>query len=117
MSTDILLTRLMSPALPTDPIPASVPVVLEAQLEGYFRKAVRQAGGYTFKLAPIEAGIPDRLVIWPTGIFRLVELKTETGVLSKIQIHWHEKILAYGVTVVVLRGREEVDEWIRSQVQ
>lgn len=105
-----------SSADPTGPTPAWVPAVLEAQLEGHFRKRVRQAGGYTFKLAPIEAGIPDRLVIWPPGIFRLVELKTETGVLSKIQIYWHEKILAYGVEVVVLRGREEVDEWVRSQV-
>jgi len=91
--------------------------VLEAQLEAYFYKAVRAAGGYTFKLAPTLAGIPDRLVIWPPGVICLAELKTETGVLSKIQIYRHAEIAQYGVTVVVLRGREEVDEWIRSQVQ
>jgi hypothetical protein len=63
------------------------------------------------KLAPIVAGTPDRLVIYK-GRMHLVELKTDTGRLSPIQVHWHGLAAGQGVTVVVLRGADEIDEWI-----
>jgi hypothetical protein len=39
----------------------------EAVLEELFQKRVRLMGGWSVKLAPMEAGIPDRLVIFPVG--------------------------------------------------
>lgn len=85
---------------------------LEASLERYFRKSVRQAGGLTYKIVPIEAGMPDRLVLWPVNRIMLVELKTDTGRLAPIQVHWHEKVAELGVIVETLYGRLQVDEWI-----
>lgn len=85
---------------------------LEASLERYFRKSVRQAGGLTYKIVPIEAGMPDRLVIWPVGRLMLVELKTDTGRLAPIQVHWHAKVAELGVIVDTLYGRLQVNEWI-----
>lgn len=87
----------------------------ESSLETYFRVAVRRAGGYTFKLAPTEAGVPDRLVIMPGGRLYLVELKREEadgGKLSPIQRHWHERIRQLGGWVYVLYGQEQAGLWI-----
>lgn len=85
--------------------------MLERDLEARFRKRIRAAGGMVIKLAPMQAGVPDRLVLM-AGRMHLVELKTETGRLSAIQIHWHQRAAAIGVTVVTLSGLAEVDQWI-----
>lgn len=86
----------------------------EAELERYFRKAVRMVGGKTIKLAPTEAGVPDRLVMLPYGRMFLVELKTETGALSRIQKHWHRQVADIGITVYTLHGREQVNSWVAA---
>lgn len=88
----------------------------ERQLEGFFLKRVRLVGGHTIKLAPTEAGIPDRLVVLPGGRIYLVELKTRTGQLSPVQRHWHEKVARLGVTVQVLYGEDQIISWIRQAV-
>jgi 23S rRNA-/tRNA-specific pseudouridylate synthase len=85
--------------------------MLESALERRFLKGVRARGGMTIKLVPVHAGTPDRLVLYK-GQLHLVELKTDTGRLSPIQVHWHGLAAGQGVTVVVLRGAEEIDEWI-----
>lgn len=65
------------------------------------------------QLAPTVVGVPDRLVLL-AGNMHLVELKTNTGRLSPAQVVWHARAAAAGVTVVVLRGREEVVSWTTS---
>lgn len=86
---------------------------LEAQLEASFRKRVRLVGGYTIKLAPTERGVPDRLVIFPRGRMYLVELKTDKGILSPIQMHWHDRMADRGVHVHTLYGEDDIKSWIR----
>lgn len=89
----------------------------EASLEGFFRKRVRLVGGYTVKLAPTEAGIPDRLVIFPGNRLYLVELKAEGGRLSPIQQVLHQRLYDnYDVPVYVLTGRAEILTWLRQRV-
>lgn len=86
----------------------------EAKLEAFFRKRVQLLGGYTIKLAPTEAGVPDRLVLMPGGRMYLVELKTDTGPLRPIQQHWHNMLLERtGVKVWIVRGQEGVVHWLR----
>lgn len=90
---------------------------LESALEAYFNKRVRLNGGKTIKLAPTERGVPDRLVIFPMRMY-FVELKTETGTCSPIQLHWHSQIRArYGIGVRVLYGRAEIDKWVAHVVE
>lgn len=90
---------------------------LESALEGFFRKRVRLAGGYTVKLAPTERGIPDRLAIFPGGRLFLVELKTEAGRLSPIQKVLHDRLREnFDVKVYTLAGRDQVVEWLRRVV-
>jgi hypothetical protein len=89
----------------------------EAQLEEIFRRRVRQVlRGVVSKLAPTTAGMPDRLVILPEGRLYLVELKTETGVLSPIQKEWHQRVKALGTPVYVLYGGEDIRQWVRDRV-
>jgi hypothetical protein len=86
--------------------------MLERDLEMRFRRKVTAAGGITEKIAPVRAGVPDRLVLWPGGRIELVELKTETGQLSPIQAVWHQRAAERGVIVVVLHGPAEVDAYV-----
>lgn len=85
--------------------------VLERNLERHFRLEIKARGGWAIKFTGV-AGLPDRLVILPGGRIEFVELKTDTGRLSKIQKAVHRKLLRLGVTVTVLKGRKEVDEWL-----
>lgn len=90
---------------------------LESSLEGFFRHRVRLVGGYTVKMVPTEAGIPDRLVIFPGGQMYLVELKAVGGRLSPVQQVLHQRLQDnYGVHVVVLTGRDEILRWLRRAV-
>ena len=84
----------------------------ESQIEAHFRKLVRTMDGMTEKLAPTNAGMPDRLVIFPPGRIYLVELKADHGELRDIQKVWHERAAARGVHVVVLKGLQEARDWV-----
>lgn len=85
---------------------------LESKIEKQFFQMVRARGGLAVKLAPTIAGIPDRLVLWPNGRFHLVELKTTTGPVRAIQVHRHKQLAELGHTVVILRGEQEMIDWI-----
>jgi len=52
--------------------------------------------------------VPDRIVFLNQKI-QLVELKTETGVISERQRVVFEQLKAQGFSVVVLRSKAEID--------
>lgn len=87
---------------------------LERDLEQFFRQRIRTLGGYTFKLAPTEVGVPDRLVLMPGGRVYLVELKTANGRLSPAQVEWHKRASRLGTVVHVLYGKTGVLAWLRD---
>ncbi len=91
---------------------------LESKIEARFNASVRALGGYTIKLAPLQRGIPDRLVMLPGGRMYLVELKTITGRLSPMQRHWHEEVRRRtDITVVVLYGMAETRAWLADRAE
>lgn len=85
----------------------------ESVVEAFLHKRVRALGGHTVKISPLEAGVPDRLVMLPGGRMYLVELKTVTGRLRPIQAAWHTRAARMGITVHVVHGTEGVREWLR----
>jgi hypothetical protein len=89
----------------------------EAQLERYFVSACRREGWKAIKLLPSEKGVPDRLVLTPGGLVFFVELKTETGRVSPAQREWHRRAAVLGTHVYVVKGRNEVDQWIETVKQ
>ena len=83
-------------------------------VEAFLVQRVRLLGGHSIKLAPMEAGIPDRLVLLPGGRMFLVEVKAEGEKPSAIQKHWHSKLLeGQQITVHVVTGVDGVLNWLR----
>ncbi len=89
---------------------------LEAQLEAELFKRVASVGGMAIKMIPTTKGLPDRLVLLPGGRMYLIELKTEDGSLSKLQVHWHQQMARVGIHVYVLVGKAGILNWLRDRL-
>ena len=91
--------------------------LLERNLEQYFAKQIKKLGGLSYKFtSPANAGIADRVVILPGGAVWLVELKTDTGKLSKLQALFNKRVTALGANACVLYGKAGVDDWLNRQI-
>jgi len=90
---------------------------LESSLEEFFRARVRALGGDVVKMAPMQAGIMDRMVLFPNRRVYFVELKREGEDLSPIQRVYHDRMFTrFGIRIHVLHGRKEVLDWLRRTV-
>jgi hypothetical protein len=88
--------------------------MIESQLERKFVRSVKDAGGVTYKwVSPGTLGVPDRIVIY-NGRVIFVELKTITGRLSPIQEHIHYMLRQNGAEVYLLKGEEQVNDFIEA---
>jgi hypothetical protein len=93
---------------------------LENHLEAFFHTQIRRAGGMCIKLVPLDAGLPDRLVLLPPlpgerrGRTFLVELKADDGTLSPIQRVWHQRAHAMGHPVHTVYGRDGIYDWLED---
>lgn len=85
----------------------------EQRVEDALVRAVRERGGLCEKMAPVRAGVPDRMVIL-FGQVHLVELKAPDGALRPAQWVFIERAEERGVRVRVLRSVEEVHRWVQS---
>lgn len=87
----------------------------ERDIEKRLREAVKRAGGIAYKwVSPGNAGVPDRIVILPGRAPVFVELKTETGKLSTLQIAQIKRLVGMGQTVRVVRGRPGLEELLKE---
>lgn len=68
------------------------------------------------KCSPIK-GFPDVAGVMPNGRFFAIELKTDKGRLSDEQTGWITKLNMSGAMAIVLRSREEIDEFISGACQ
>ena len=79
----------------------------EKTLESDLVQRVRKSGGIALKfVSPGNDGVPDRIVLFPGGKLWFVELKRETGELSKIQRLQIRRLETLGFRVRVIYGRE-----------
>lgn len=88
----------------------------ESATETRLTRAVRLAGAITYKLAPTTAGIPDRLIVWPTGEVDFVEVKASDGVVSPIQRQRIRELQDRRANVNVVYGFDGVDAYLRSRL-
>ena len=85
--------------------------MLEKCIEKYLVKGVKKLGGLCYKfVSPGTQGVPDRIIITAQGRIIFAELKTDKGVVSKIQQYTINQMLSRHVDVRVLRGLEQVKE-------
>lgn len=83
----------------------------EKQIERYLVEGVKKRGGMCIKfVSPGTAGVPDRIIITATGKVIFVELKTETGYLSKIQRYTIGEMQKRGADVRITKGIDEVSK-------
>lgn len=86
--------------------------MLERDIEKLFRDEIKKAGGKAYKFtSPGNDGVPDRIVMLPDGRIVFVELKTDTGKLSRLQELQCRQIAELGQTVRVLHGLAEVRDF------
>ena len=89
--------------------------MLEKELERKFVKAVKKAGGRTYKfVSPGNAGVPDRLVILPGNHIGFVELKQTGKKPTAIQNRQMDRLENLGCHVYLLDRPEEIDELIND---
>lgn len=87
----------------------------EKQVEQYMRREVLKHGGLFYKfVSPGNPGVPDRIVITPTGEVIFVELKTEAGRLSPVQVFQHTQLRERGVPVWTLYGTDDAKHFLRQ---
>lgn len=86
--------------------------MLEKDIEKLFTAEIKKAGGKAYKfISPGNDGVPDRIVMLPDGRIVFVELKTDTGKLSRLQELQCRQIAELGQTVRVLHGLAEVRDF------
>lgn len=89
--------------------------MLEKEVEKYLVREIKKLGGISFKfISPSNAGVPDRILILPTGKVVFAELKTDKGKLTKLQESQIRKISGLGAEVKVLYGIEGVKKFINE---
>lgn len=87
----------------------------ERDIEAKLTRMVRERGGLCYKwVSPGNPGVPDRIVITPTGGTIFVELKTEIGRLSAWQMRQRSELEKRGAEVRVLYGLEQVTAFVEE---
>lgn len=79
--------------------------MLEKTIEAKLRDGVKELGGLCYKFtSPGSTGVPDRVVLMPGGRVYFVELKTDKGRLTKLQIFRQTELRVRGARVRTLFG-------------
>jgi hypothetical protein len=87
----------------------------ESEIEQKMKDAVKEHGGLFIKfVSPSTRGVPDRIVITPSGRIYFVELKKEGGRLSPMQRYMHGVFRRHNVKVYTLTGLQECLDFVRG---
>ena len=81
----------------------------EKQIEHALTLMVKARGGIAPKfVSPCFAGMPDRLVLLPGGVFAFAELKAPGMKPRALQVARHEMLRRLGFRVYVIDGIEQI---------
>ena len=88
----------------------------EARVEAHLRARIEAAGGICIKLSPAGlVGIPDRLVVLPSGWICFAEVKKpKGGRVGRLQHWWRARLIGLGVRHRFVLTREDVDEMMEG---
>lgn len=83
--------------------------MLEKQIENKLTRLVKKSGGIALKfVSPSFAGMPDRLVLLPDGVFAFVELKAPGKKPRPLQVSRHKMLRTLGFKVYVIDSVEQI---------
>ena len=87
----------------------------EARIEKRLVEMVKEKGGLCYKwVSPDNPGVPDRIVITPSGRVIFVELKQETGRLQNVQKWQHSQLQKVNAEVRTLKGLEACKQFVEE---
>lgn len=87
----------------------------ENVVEEYLRKEVKKQGGKAYKfISPGNAGVPDRLVVFPGGRIYFIELKAPGKKPTPLQLNQMRYLRSQGFNVRAIDRKEEVDSFMRE---
>jgi len=87
----------------------------ESQIEKLFVKMVQERGGMCLKfISPGMPGVPDRIVLTPSGKLYFIELKTEIGRMANIQKWVAEQMRKRGADVRTVYGLGAVKNFVEE---
>ena len=76
----------------------------EKRLEQHLGQLLARHGALYYKfVSPGRPGVPDRIAVLPGGRIVFIELKTDTGRLSRVQEVEQRRIMDRGAEVYVVR--------------
>ena len=83
----------------------------ETEIEKKLVLKVKAKGGIAPKfVSPSYAGMPDRLVLLPGGVFAFAELKAPGMKPRPLQVARHRMLRDLGFKVYVIDGTEQIEE-------
>ena len=86
----------------------------EKEIERYFCKRVRAAGGFAYKFRSItQVGVADRIACMPNGEAWFIGLKKAGGRLSALQRIFADEMTHTKQHYACLWSKEDVDEWLK----
>lgn len=89
--------------------------MLEREIEAWLNRRVKELGGISFKfVSPGNPGVPDRIYIFPEGRVYFVELKTETGRMSRLQKWQRKRLKDLGCRWYLVEGKEQAEAFIKE---
>lgn len=87
----------------------------EKFIEHHLTVMVKAKGGIAPKfVSPSFAGMPDRLVLLPGGVFAFAELKAPGMKPRALQVARHEMLRRLGFRVYVIDGIEQIGEMLNE---
>ena len=90
----------------------------EKEIEEYLVRLVHKCGGKAYKfVSPGNAGVPDRLVVFPNGVLAFIELKAPGEKTRPIQDHEINRLRRFGQLVVILDGKTKIDSFVKTLVR
>ena len=88
----------------------------EKNIEQYLVGKVREMGGKAYKfVSPGNAGVPDRLVIFPSGRIIFIEMKAPGRVPTNLQNAKHRELKKLNQKVFVIDSKEKVDVVLQQE--
>ena len=87
----------------------------EYVVENEFVKAVRKAGGVAYKLtSQTTNGLPDRLVLFPSGKTIFVELKAPGKMMRPLQRKRRYQLMKLGFPVLCIDRMQQIKPFIEA---
>lgn len=85
----------------------------EKEIEKRLTTKLKNLGCLVYKfISPNNAGVPDRIVIYPGGRVDFIELKTLSGRLSPLQAAQIDKLKRKGAKVYIVVGLAGADDYV-----